>query len=120
MFSIDFCLVIKLIYNLCNCLVDFLLVELLNSTEIIKVRLKLGLTQTDLAAVLGVAPMTVSRWERSIGAPGPFHVGLLTQFECAGRSLSSESNLRHHLANDGAIGALYYLLHKARGSVATD
>jgi len=37
----------------------------MNRTELKMIRRRLGLTQLDLAARLGVHPMTVSRWERS-------------------------------------------------------
>jgi transcriptional regulator with XRE-family HTH domain len=40
----------------------------MTGSEMRRLREKLGLKQTELAQRLGVHPMTVSRWERGIGA----------------------------------------------------
>ena len=37
--------------------------------DIKKIRKKLGLTQVELAARLGVDPITISRWERRLSRP---------------------------------------------------
>ena len=36
-------------------------------------RFKLGLTQNELARLLDVEPVTVSRWERKVRKPQPVH-----------------------------------------------
>lgn len=49
------------------------------SPEVKKLREKLGLTQVEFAARLGVNPITISRWERGICRPSKL---ALTQIEC--------------------------------------
>ena len=46
--------------------------------DIARIRRAHRLTQTRLAALVGVHPMTVSKWERGVLAPGPYEQALLT------------------------------------------
>jgi molybdopterin-binding protein len=48
--------------------------------DIKKLRGSLGLSQSDLAALLGTHAMTVSKWERGVLAPGEHHRRLLGAF----------------------------------------
>lgn len=41
------------------------------------IREKLGLNQNELAALLGVHPVTVSKWEREKGKPSAYQIGIL-------------------------------------------
>jgi len=41
----------------------------MNASEILAIRKKMGLSQEDFAAKIGVSFMTVSRWERGISNP---------------------------------------------------
>jgi molybdopterin-binding protein len=43
-------------------------------------RLSLGLSQSQLARLLGTHAMTVSKWERGISSPGEHHRALLSAF----------------------------------------
>ncbi len=45
--------------------------------EIHAVRLAVGATQVELAQLLGVHPMTVSKWERGALAPGQWQLSML-------------------------------------------
>lgn len=49
--------------------------------DIYQLRVRLDLTQAELAARLGVAQETVSRWETGYQAPSPMAVGLLLRME---------------------------------------
>ncbi len=45
--------------------------------DVARIRKSHGLTQTRLAALVGVHPMTVSKWERGVLEPGPFERSIL-------------------------------------------
>src|SRR5579875_2133491 len=45
---------------------------------LMQARLSRGWTQQQLADQLGTTPQTVSRWERGIATPGPYHRGKLS------------------------------------------
>ena len=52
----------------------------MTAAELQKLREKLGLSQVQLAQLLGVHPLTVSKWERGILAPTPHQNALLESF----------------------------------------
>lgn len=54
-----------------------------------KLRRRLGVTQAVFAAMLGVHPQTVSKWERGIMHPTPADVARMTMMD-AGLALPSE------------------------------
>lgn len=56
-----------------------------NSDEVFLTRVELQLTQAQLAAVLGVHVLTVSKWERGALAPTPRQLHLLRLFRVAPR-----------------------------------
>ena len=51
--------------------------------EIAQVRKDLGMTQAQLGQLMGVHPLTVSKWERGILKPSPHQQALLTSFRKA-------------------------------------
>jgi len=55
----------------------------LRPTAIVSLRERLGLTQTRLARLAGVHPMTVSRWERGRLAPNAHQRSILAALEAA-------------------------------------
>ncbi len=51
--------------------------------QVARLRKAHGLTQARLAALVGVHPMTVSKWERGVLEPGPFERALLLTLACS-------------------------------------
>lgn len=41
----------------------------MRSSDIVELRIRLGLTQAELASMLGCHPMAVSQWERGVRTP---------------------------------------------------
>lgn len=87
------------------------------SPEDIKaVRLAMEHTQQELAALLGLHAMTISKWERGVAHPGPYHIALLAAFQ---RSAGSRPNVgrcaREALPVKRAPYALYVMLGGAFG-----
>ena len=62
--------------------------------EIRALRLHLGFTQGELAAMLGAHPVTISRWERAATgyAPDPWQTGILRTVACG---LAAEPSCVH-------------------------
>ena len=75
---------------------------------------ELGLTQVQLAQLLGVHPFTVSKWERGILSPTPHQDALLQSFRKA-RVTQADigESVANLLASAGVALALYYLLKAA-------
>jgi transcriptional regulator with XRE-family HTH domain len=48
--------------------------------ELKGIREGLGLTQAQLAQLLGVHEITISKWERGHGGPSPYHEALIRSF----------------------------------------
>jgi putative transcriptional regulator len=82
--------------------------------EVNGVRTRLGLSQAQLAQLLGVHPLTVSKWERGLLVPTSHHVELLQSFSragTAGKQIGNEvSNL---LLTAGVAVALFAILKAA-------
>ncbi|GAB5546939.1 MAG: hypothetical protein SangKO_066990 [Sandaracinaceae bacterium] len=86
----------------------------IDSSEIRDLRHRIGLTQAQLAALLGVHVMTISRWERGEVVPdGPAaHLLLALRDASAGRTLAPahKDEVLRTLAAGAAVGALVALL----------
>ena len=84
--------------------------------EIAAVRTGLGVTQVQLAQLLGVHPLTVSRWERGDLTPSPYQEALLESFAKA-RSSKDDigETVARLLVTAGVVLALYALLKAAAG-----
>lgn len=71
---------------------------------LMQARLSRGWTQQQLADQLGTTPQTVSRWERGIATPGPYHRGKLSALfglslaELSGFSAASTENATETVA----------------------
>lgn len=57
--------------------------DILNPAQVVEIRRSLGLSQTQLAQLLGVHPLTVSKWERGVSPPTPHQVAMLESFRKA-------------------------------------
>lgn len=93
------------------------------SERVRDVRKALGLTQAELAAILNVHCMTVSRWERRgpAGAPSPYQGVLLGAFQRAHAHYPRIGNVAGaFLVTRGPVYALYSLLHAAYGGDAVE
>lgn len=94
--------------------------RLVNPSQIAFFRQRLGLTQAQLAQLLGVHPMTVSKWERgdSTTSPGPYHLALMAEFEKAAGSREAaalKDALGALLVGAGIAAALFLVLQAAKG-----
>jgi len=82
--------------------------------QIRTLRERLGFTQVQLAQLLGVHPLTVSRWERDELAPSPHQAALLASFQKARTNQSDVGEtVTGLLLTAGVIMALYVLLQAA-------
>ncbi len=82
--------------------------------EIRAVRQSLGMTQAQFAQLLGVHNLTVSKWERGILEPSPYHVALMRSFSlAAARDPDVGAFVMGLLIGAGVGVALYHLLRAA-------
>ena len=88
----------------------------MTSAELHSVREKLGLSQVQFAQLLGVHPLTVSKWERGMLAPTPHQNALLDSFAKARQARKSIGDeVGELLLTAGVVVALYTLLSAAVG-----
>lgn len=80
---------------------------------------RLRMTQPELAQVVGVHHMTVSKWERGIGEPSPFVAALLERFELT-RQRDWYASWSRELQRQGPVGVLTDLLLEAREASSAD
>jgi putative transcriptional regulator len=88
----------------------------MTSTELQKLREKLGLSQVQLAQLLGVHPLTVSKWERGLLAPTPHQNAFLESFakaRSAKKTIGDE--VGELLLTAGVVVALCALFNAALG-----
>jgi putative transcriptional regulator len=86
----------------------------MNPKEIVATRRLLKLGQIELASLMGVHPMTVSRWERGKVFPTAYQSEMLTQFKLASRDKTIRTAVAGALIATGIMSALYLLLNAAR------
>ena len=88
----------------------------MTASEVYSVRSKLGLSQVQLAQLLGVHPLTVSKWERGLLAPTPHQSALLQSFKKASQSKQQVGDeVSNLLLTAGVAMALFALLSAAFG-----
>jgi DNA-binding transcriptional regulator YiaG len=82
--------------------------------QLSELRNRLGLSQAQLAELLGVHPLTVSKWERGLLQPSPYQESLLDSFakaRKANKDIGKEA--KEALLAAGVIVALVILLNAA-------
>ena len=82
--------------------------------EVSGLRSQLGLSQVQFGQLLGVHPLTVSRWERGLLVPTPHQTALIESFA---KARTAEQTIGDQVANllmtAGVAVALYALLQAA-------
>jgi putative transcriptional regulator len=88
----------------------------MTAAEVSEVRNKLGLSQVQLAQLLGVHPLTISKWERGVSGPTPHQAALLQSFGKAGQAKQQiGTEVSNLLVTAGVAVALWALLSAAFG-----
>ena len=88
----------------------------MTASEIRSLRARLKLGQAEFAQMLGVHPMTVSRWEQGLLSPTAYHEVWMKEFNTAVVKDDAVANiLKGVLIGAGIAAAVYLLLNKSRG-----
>jgi transcriptional regulator with XRE-family HTH domain len=85
----------------------------MKATDIRAIREALGLNQLQFAQLLGVHPMTVSKWEREEASPTDYQAAFLSQFQAAAKNKIDTDNLKNLLIVAGVIAALVFIFQNA-------
>ncbi len=75
-------------------------------------RKSIGLTQEQLASLMGITAITVNRWEHGRTEPTSYQVALLGRLALAARCADARK-IGNMLAADGPIAGLTFLLNLA-------
>jgi transcriptional regulator with XRE-family HTH domain len=82
--------------------------------EIVRIREALGFTQSELALLIGVHQITVSKWEREILTPTAHQVAIMEAFgKAADRDSQAGAAAVQLLTSKGVAAALHHLLGTA-------
>ena len=88
----------------------------MTAQQIAELRQRLGLSQVQLAQLLGVHSLTVSKWERGLLAPTEHQTTLLASFGKAGKANKAiGEEVASLLVAVGVVAALFVLLEAALG-----
>ena len=79
-----------------------------------KLRKRLDLPQAEFGQLLGVHPMTVSRWEREEHDPTPYQQAMMNEFDKAAKNAKIVEELKTLLIAAGVMAAIYFLLKAAQ------
>ena len=82
----------------------------MNAQEIKSLRELLNLNQVQLAQLLGVHPITVSKWERGESAPNGYQAVMLSHFRNGARDNEVRTSTESLLIGMGVGVALAFLL----------
>ena len=89
----------------------------MSGEQIRRLRKKLGLTQAELAQLLGVHAVSVSRWETDANfQPPPYQMALLGEFRKAAEAEAFDRTLKNLLVSAGIVAVIFLLLQAARKS----
>ncbi len=83
------------------------------SSRVKAVRKALALSQPELAILIGVHPLTVSKWERGLLAPSKYQQALLRRLRSGCRKAKSVVPVAEWIESTGPIQTLAYLLSHA-------
>lgn len=86
---------------------------MLSTSAIKRIRTGLGLTQGQMAELLGVHPLTVSKWERGLLSPNSHQEQLLRSFRKASDEPDIGTTVGDLLVTAGVVVALFALLKAA-------
>lgn len=83
----------------------------MTSQEIVVVREALDITQSQLAQLVGVHTLTVSKWERGHLSPSPHQIALLAAFQQAANADKEAGHTAVKIMmTSGVAAALHHLL----------
>ena len=83
----------------------------MTSSDVVDLRKRLGLTQSEFGQLFGAHGMTVSKWERGILSPTPYQAALMDQFDQTARQKADPSEqVKKLLVGAGVVAALVWLL----------
>ncbi len=85
----------------------------MNGTEILQLRNRLDLTQPQFAQLMGVHPMTVSRWERNELSPTPHQIAFMTAYKKGAEDKKVREEFGAVLIGAGIVAAVLLLLTAA-------
>ena len=80
------------------------------ASQIKTLREDLGLGQVELAQLMGVHPITVSKWENGHADPSAYQLALLGQFHAAAQDRKIRETVKNVLIAAGVAVALALLL----------
>jgi putative transcriptional regulator len=84
------------------------------TTIVIDTRARLNITQVELASLLGVHPLTVSKWERGVREPNAYQLALVKAFRTATYRYPEVGAMAlHHLRSVGVVRTLQFLFSEA-------
>ena len=84
----------------------------MNASEITRLRTALGLTQAQLATLLGVHALTLSKWERGVLAPSPYQAALMQSFAQSQQQEPDVGAIVGGVLLAAGVGAALFLLLK--------
>lgn len=82
----------------------------MRGVDVKQTRRKLRLNQVEFAQLIGVHPITVSKWERGEAIPTPHQTALFAEFNTASRDKEVRNTIRNVLISAGVALALALLL----------
>lgn len=84
----------------------------MTANQVKTLRDSLGLTQGDLARLLNVHAVTVSRWERGVAEPDGYNAAMMERFKVQPFGDRTGRAVRAIMAQQGPVAALCWLLRK--------
>lgn len=88
----------------------------MKATELKEIRDRLGMTQSELANVLGVHSMSISKWELGKNPIPVYHASILDVFSMAvKRNPEIGEEVKVFIYSDGQVYALYKIMECALG-----